>query len=45
MVLYIIVLVGQGWQKIIPKIDAKIFGKLFFQKINFWYGENKNLLE
>jgi hypothetical protein len=25
--------VGQGWRKIILKIDAKILGKLFFQII------------
>jgi hypothetical protein len=37
------VVVGQGRQKIILKIDAKILGKLFFQKINFLYGENKNV--
>jgi hypothetical protein len=37
--------VGQDRQKIILKINAKILGKLFFQKINFLYGENKNLLD
>jgi hypothetical protein len=35
--------VGQGRWKIILKIDAEILGKLFFQKIIFLYGDNKNL--
>jgi hypothetical protein len=39
----ITVLVGQGQRKIILKINTKILGKLFFQKIFFLYGENKNL--
>jgi hypothetical protein len=37
--------VGQGRRKIILKINAKILGTLFFQKIFFLYGENKNLPE
>jgi hypothetical protein len=37
------IVVGHGRQKIILKIDAEILGKLFFQKIKFLYGENKNL--
>jgi hypothetical protein len=37
--------VGQGRRKIILKIDTNILGKLFFQKIIIFDGENKNLPE
>jgi hypothetical protein len=37
--------VGQGRRKISLKIDAKILGKLFFQKMFFLNGKNKNLQE
>jgi hypothetical protein len=37
--------IGQGRRKIILEIDAEILGRLFFQKIFFLYGENKNLPE
>jgi len=34
---------GQGWQKIILKMDAKIFGNLFCKRIIFLYELEKLL--
>jgi hypothetical protein len=36
---------GQGWQKVIQKINAEILGKLFFEKNNFLCGEKENVEE
>jgi hypothetical protein len=40
-----IVGLGQVQHKIILKIDAKIFGKLFSEIIFFSYGEKENIIE
>jgi len=37
------IVVGQGWRKIILKVDVKILWKLLFQRAKKLYGEKKIL--